>query len=55
MHRAPQELRTYFVTFMAKDRRRLFQVRTTAELFLETLFGYRKDGKFHLHAFCRYA
>lgn len=48
---APQELRTYLITSVTAQRRRLFQVTSNAELFRETLFGYREQGKFFLHAF----
>ena len=33
------------------NRRRLFQVAANAELFLETLQGYRREGHYQLHAF----
>jgi putative transposase len=42
---------TYFVTSATFDRRRLFQVATNAELFLETLQQYRHAGHYKLHAF----
>jgi REP element-mobilizing transposase RayT len=42
---------TYFVTFLTWHRRRLFVVDNYARLFLKTLYGYRKQGKFQLHAF----
>ena len=42
---------TYFVTSATYNRRRLFQVAATAELFLHTLQRYRKEGHFKLHAF----
>jgi putative transposase len=48
---APQELRTYFTTFSTADRRRIFQVETHANLMLDTLRHYRKQGRFELHAF----
>jgi len=48
---APQELRTYFVTSVTANRRRLFQVETTANLFLEVLQDNRCKGHFALHAF----
>ncbi|WP_231581168.1 transposase [Silvibacterium bohemicum] len=47
----PQETRTYFVTAVTAQRRRLFQVETNARLFEETILDYRKQGKFLLHAF----
>lgn len=48
---APQETRTYFVTAVTAQRRSLFQVTATAKLFQQTIFDYRGQGKFHLHAF----
>jgi len=51
MRLAPQETRTYFVTAITAERRRLFQVTATAELFQRTIFDYRSQGKFLLHAF----
>jgi len=48
---APQELRTYFVTTVAANRRRLFQVEANAILLLDTLQGYREQNRFALHAF----
>jgi putative transposase len=51
MRLAPQETRTYFVTSVTAQRRRLFQVTTTAELLQQTILDYRAQGKFLLHAF----
>lgn len=48
---APQETRTYLVTAVTAQRRRLFQVTATAELLERTIFDYRGQGKFLLHAF----
>jgi putative transposase len=48
---APQETRTYFVTAVTAQRRRLFQVTATAELLQRTILDYRSQGRFHLHAF----
>ena len=42
---------TYFVTFSTWQRRRLFVVDSYARLFLKTLYGYRRQGRFQLHAF----
>ena len=42
---------TYFVTFSTWQRRRLFVVDSYARLFLKTLYGYRRQGRFELHAF----
>ncbi len=51
MRLAPQETRTYFVTAVTANRRRLFQVSATAELLQLTILDYRSQGKFLLHAF----
>ena len=48
---APQETRTYFVTTVTAQRRRLFQVTATAELLQRTILDYRSQGRFLLHAF----
>jgi putative transposase len=42
---------TYFVTFSTWRRTRLFVVEPYARLFLKTLYGYRRQGRFQLHAF----
>ena len=42
---------TYFVTFSTFQRRRFFVVESYARLFLKTLYGYRRQGRFKLHAF----
>ena len=42
---------TYFVTFSTWQRRRLFVVDSYARLFLKILYGYRRQGRFQLHAF----
>ena len=42
---------TYFITTSTYGRRRLFQTAATAELFLETLQHYRREGHYKLHAF----
>jgi putative transposase len=42
---------TYFVTFSTWQRRRLFVVESYARLFLKTLYRYRRQGRFELHAF----
>jgi putative transposase len=41
----------YFVTFTTWQRRRLFVVESYARLFLKTLYSYRRQGRFELHAF----
>ncbi|MEO6805856.1 MAG: transposase [Edaphobacter sp.] len=48
---APQELRTYFVTAVTANRRRLFQVESNANILLETLTHYRTQNRYQLHAF----
>jgi putative transposase len=42
---------TYFLTSATFNRRRLFQVEAHANLFLETLQHYRREGNYKLHAF----
>jgi putative transposase len=42
---------TYFVTFITWQRRRSFVVETYAGLFLKTLYSYRRQQRFQLHAF----
>jgi len=42
---------TYFVTFSTWERRRLLVVESYVRLFLKTLYGYRRQGRFELHAF----
>ena len=51
MDRAPQETRTYHVTAVTAQRHSLFQVTAKAELLQQTIFDYRRQGKFLLHAF----
>ncbi len=45
------EAGTYFVTTATFNRRRVFQLATNADLFLETLQQYRHAGHYKLHAF----
>ena len=42
---------TFFISTQTWNRRRLFQQATNAELFLETLQHYRREGHYKLHAF----
>lgn len=42
---------TFFISTQTWSRRRLFQHTATAELFLETLQHYRREGHYKLHAF----
>ena len=51
MRLAPQEIRTYLVTAVTAQRRRLFQVTANAELFEQTLLDYRNQERYLLHAF----
>jgi putative transposase len=51
MPRAPQELRTYFVTSATASRRRLFQVHHNATLLIEVLEDQRRKDRLQLHAF----
>lgn len=51
MRLAPQEIRTYFVSAVTAQRRRLFQVAAHAELLQQTIFDYRHQGRFQLHAY----
>src|SRR5271167_1164972 len=48
---APQEIRTYFVSAVTANRRRLFQVEANAQLMLDVFQHYRVQGKFALHSF----
>jgi putative transposase len=48
---APQELRTYFITTVTANRRRLFQVEANANLLIDTLTHYREQNRYQLHAF----
>jgi putative transposase len=51
MRLAPQETRTYFVTAVTANRRRLFQVTSNAQLLQQTILDYHAQKKFLLHAF----
>jgi putative transposase len=42
---------TFFVTTQTHQRRRLFQVEATANLFLDTVQHYRREGHYKLHSF----
>jgi len=46
-----QKLSTYAITILTHQRHRLFQRTETAHLMITTLFRYRDQGKFALHAF----
>jgi putative transposase len=47
---SPQELRTFFVTFVTAQRRSLFQVDRNVELLLDVLRSDREKGRYCLHA-----
>ena len=49
-HRA-DNFGTYFVTTSTWNKRSLFQVDEMAKLLIETLYRYRKEGKYLLHEF----
>lgn len=51
MPRAPQEIRTYFITSVTANRRRLFQTDQNATLFVDILQEQRIKGRIRLHAF----
>jgi putative transposase len=42
---------TYFVTFSTWQRTQLFVVESYARLFLKVMYGYKRDGRYKLHAF----
>ena len=42
---------TYFITSSRWQRRRLFVVENYVRLFLQTMYRYRREGRFQLHAF----
>lgn len=46
-----QKLSTYAITILTHQRHRLFQRTDNAELMIATLFRYRDQGRFALHAF----
>ncbi len=47
----PPELRTYFLTAVAAQRRRLFQTDANANLLLQLFRDDRAKDRYHLHAF----
>ena len=51
MHRAPQEIRTFFTTSVTANRRHIFQTERNAELLLRILQDNRQKGRFQLHAY----
>lgn len=48
---APQESRTYLLTAVTAQRRRLFQVTSNADLFVSAVQENRSQGRFELYAF----
>jgi putative transposase len=46
-----QTERTFFVTSVTWGRRSVFQTTRMAELFVQTLFAYRDQGRYWLHEF----
>jgi len=48
---APQEIRTFFITAVTANRRRLFQTETNANLLLHLFNDDRPKSRYHLHAF----
>jgi len=48
---APQELRTFFITAVCANHRRLFQVASNADLLLTILHDNHSKGHYDLHAF----
>lgn len=51
MNLAPQEIRTFFITTVTADRRRLFQTDANANLLLDLMNEDRAKGRYQLHAF----
>jgi putative transposase len=48
---APQSIRTYLLTFVTAQRRRVFQVEAHAQMMLQLLQEHRAKGRFALYAF----
>ena len=48
---APQEIRTFFITAVSANRRRLFQTDANANLLLNLLNDDRAKGRYQIHAF----
>ena len=48
---APQELRTFFITAVTANRRRLFQSESNAKLLLNLFAEDRAKNRYALHAF----
>jgi putative transposase len=50
-HFAPQEVRTFFITSVTHQRRRLFQMDRMSHLLLDVLKENREKSRFQLHEF----
>jgi putative transposase len=48
---APQQIRTFFVTTVTANRRRVFQTDANAQLLLSLLNDDRAKGRYQIHAF----
>ena len=48
---APQETRTFFLTLVTANRRRLFQVHATSQILLDLFESDRSKDRYALHAF----
>jgi putative transposase len=48
---APQEIRTFFITAVAANRRRLFQTEANADLLIHLMNDDRAEGRYAIHAF----
>jgi putative transposase len=48
---APQEIRTFFVTTVTANRRRVFQTDANANLLMSVLSDDRSKGRYQVHAF----
>jgi len=46
---SPQELRTFFITFVTADRRSIFQVARNASLLMDVFRSDRQKGRYCLH------
>jgi putative transposase len=49
--RAPQQIRTFSITAVAANRRRLFQTDANANLMIQLLTDDRAKGRYQIHAF----
>jgi putative transposase len=51
MKPAPQEIRTFFATFVSWGRRSIFKAEPLSRLLLDTMESYRRQRKYLLHEF----